>query len=160
MSRTVAHEILKVPMKYYQTDNCRVNKHMQNDDDLIVALSLALDMSYKDTFSELMLMASEHYCYPHLQVVIDAYLRSKGWMYNPRPRAAHAGGTQVRMIDWFDAPHVAVVKLQYGSYSCWVAIVDSIVHGTLANRTVDVPVMKYRACGYWTPMKESGDGAT
>lgn len=162
MTRTVAHEILKVPMKYYQTDNCRVNKHMQHDDHLIVALSLALDMSYKDTFNELLLKANEHYCYPHLQVVIEAYLRGKGWMYNPRPHTDTK--RRVRLVDWFDAPNVAVVKAQYGNYSHWVAIVDGIVHGTLA---VDIPVMKYHACGYWTPMlagmknnKESGDGAT
>mgnify|MGYP005640978731 FL=1 len=158
MTRTVAHEILKVPMKYYQTDNCRVNKNMRPYDDLIVALSLALDMSYKDTFSDLMLTANEMYCYPNLKIVSDAYLRGKGWGYNPRPRGQSyllpRPNGRVRLDEWFDAPNVAALKVQHGSTSVWVAIVDGIVHGA------SPALMNYHVCGYWTPPKEDSHDRT
>ena len=107
-------------IKFHKTDNGRICKSFK-DDCVIRSVSLATDQSYQMTFVELMALGLEMGAYPNHDKVWRRYLEDKGWIKNKPPRI---NGKMIRLLNWNDAPDVAVV-INSGHLTC---IVDGIVH--------------------------------
>lgn len=94
-------------MNFRQWDGERLNKTFK-DDCVVRSISIAMDMSYKTVFLEIMQLAIEMGAYPSYEKVWIKYLEQKGWVKNAPPR--NSTGKMIKLAEWTNPPNRAVVR--------------------------------------------------
>ena len=93
-------------MKFQMLKGNRICKTFK-DDCVVRSISIALDLSYKQVFEDLMQLGLEIGAYPNHDKVWQKYIEQKGWIKNKPPR--NSNGRLIKLRNWKDAPPVAVV---------------------------------------------------